>query len=707
MKPILIYIILTTILAVGSINPSMAQTPEQLYQKGLGKEEGEGALQDAIKIFSLIADNSNADKSLQAKALLHIGMCYEKLGMQEAVKAYQRLVNNYPAQKNEVVIARERLSRLTTIASTNEIAIRQVWTGPDVDNLGSVSADGEYLTFDNWVSGNLAIRNLKTGENKQLTKEGTWKDTIQFALNSLISPDGKQVAYSWYKDRGDKGNTDLRLIRVGNQTPVILYTCSKDLTLVPSLWLSNGSEIIFQEYNISKKIWKLSSINVTDKKFKTLIMKELAPGPGPSFYPVNLSLSHDQKYIAFDFPDPSEHGKYDIFIISVDSKTELPLIEHPANDRLLGWLPGRNELLFTSDRVGTTDVWAINTSGEKPFDEPKCILTNIGDIEIPMGFAQDGSLYFSMGTFRNESFIVPLDNDNGKVSMTKRTSLSGLFYDICWLPDGESLICIQRVVEPDKNLSNILYLLNSRTGETKALASNLSIEGQIRLSPDGALVLVLGRDKKRYDDKIGIYTVNIATGLPVEIKVKQDVSQSNSVEWDKGGLNIYYANNDKIIKHNIESGEEMILHNDKRLLHTILTRSFDGNNLLFDVSANIDEGLCHLLSIPEGGGEARIMCSYNSLQNWRFKRFALSPDGKYIYYSEFGIGPGTKSTLCRIPVAGGTPEKIWELKDYFIAGISIHPEGRQIALAVSHPGIEIRAIENLGRKVAEICSKNE
>ena len=294
--------------------------------------------------------------------------------------------------------------------------------------------------------------------------------------------------------------------------------------------------------------------------------------------------------------------------------------------------------------------------------------------------------------------------------MTNRTSLSGLVYDICWLADGESLICIKQVVEPDKNLSNILYPLNSKTGETRALASNLSIEGQIRLSPDGRSVLVLGRDRKRYDDKTGIYTVNIATGLPVEIKVKQNVSQSNSVEWDKEGINIFYTDVDKIIKHNIKSGEEIILYNDKRLVHTILTRSFDGNSLLFDIVLSFDEeglSLCNLLEIPETGGEAILMCSYKSVQNWRFKRFALSPDGKYIYYTESGIVHGDKSTLCRIPVIGGTPEKILEIKDYFIAGISIHPEGKQMALSASHPGIEIRAIENLGRKVAEIYSKNE
>jgi Tol biopolymer transport system component len=117
MKPIRTFIILVIFFAAVSINPLIAQTPEQLYQKGLGKEEGEGALQDAINIYNQIAGNSNADKSLQAKALLHIGMCYEKLGMKEATKAYQRLVNNFPEQKNEVAVARERLSRLIQIAA--------------------------------------------------------------------------------------------------------------------------------------------------------------------------------------------------------------------------------------------------------------------------------------------------------------------------------------------------------------------------------------------------------------------------------------------------------------------------------------------------------------------------------------------------------------------------------------------------------------
>lgn len=88
MKSLWITIMLIATLTVAVDYSSYAQTPEQLYQKGLMKEEGEGALQEAISLYTLIADNSDADLPLRAKALLHIGLCYERMGTQEAVQAY-------------------------------------------------------------------------------------------------------------------------------------------------------------------------------------------------------------------------------------------------------------------------------------------------------------------------------------------------------------------------------------------------------------------------------------------------------------------------------------------------------------------------------------------------------------------------------------------------------------------------------------------
>jgi len=695
MKPILISIILVTIFAFGNINLSIAQTPEQLYQKGLGKEEGEGALQDAINLFNQVADNPKADKSLQAKALLHTGMCYEKLGMKEATKAYQRLVSNFPAQKTEVAIARERLSRLVTTESSGDMAVMLVLSGPGVDGLGSVSSDRDHLTFIDWVTGNLAMNNLKTGEITQLTNEASWVDTTQWAEYSLISPDGKLVAYNWY----NKQKTyDLRIVKTGDPTSTVLYSCNKDEYITPEIWYSDNKRIIAQKYNSKTKVWHMLYIDIVSREVRQLSEKM----PGSSFLS-NISVSPDEKYIAFDFPNPADKGGADIYLLSADGKQEIPFIVHPANDRLLGWFRDRDELLFTSDRSGATDVWAIETSFDKPSVMPKRTLTNVGDID-PLGFTRDGSLFYAISSSNIETFLIPLDPDNGKPDTDSRVPLSGPVYDVCWMPDGINLICCQNLPEPDKTRRLKLFIINTMTNEARGLADNINVSSQPRISPDGRSVLIIGRDKKRLEDlnyKGGIYIVDISTGIPVEIKIKYDfLTLSNSVEWDKTGRSIFCLVNNQLIKHNIETGADVVIYNDERLNRPVLTRSLDGSRLFFDVVVDLNTNLHGLLSIPENGGDPVTLSTYNVVSGWRFKRVAVSPDGKHIYIS--ALDSTGLRLLCRIPVSGGKPEKIWQAKTHFIAGLSIHPEGKKIALSLWEPGTEIRAIENLTTEVDKI-----
>lgn len=157
MKSLWFKLILVATLAVAGNPLSLAQTPEQLYQKALMKEKGEGAMEDAISLYNQIADNPNADQSLRAKALLHIGMCCEGMDAREAVKVYQRLVNNFPSQKKEVAFAWERLNRLT-------------WKQPNLDRIGTVSSKGRSLAKVVWRKEDATTNHLINGEALILTR---------------------------------------------------------------------------------------------------------------------------------------------------------------------------------------------------------------------------------------------------------------------------------------------------------------------------------------------------------------------------------------------------------------------------------------------------------------------------------------------------------------------------------------------------------
>ena len=82
---------------------------------------------------------------------------------------------------------------VSTSAQDRGIVVRQIWAGPEVDLFGAPSLDGRYLSYVDWETGDLALRDLTTGEKRRLTKA----ESGEFAYSSRLSPDAQQVAYVW------------------------------------------------------------------------------------------------------------------------------------------------------------------------------------------------------------------------------------------------------------------------------------------------------------------------------------------------------------------------------------------------------------------------------------------------------------------------------------------------------------------------------
>ena len=89
--------------------PSSAET---LMGAGLHQEEVEGNYEEAIATYKKVITDRQASRALAARAQLHIGLCYEKLGDAEARKAYDRVVRDYANQSDSVAAARARLAAM-------------------------------------------------------------------------------------------------------------------------------------------------------------------------------------------------------------------------------------------------------------------------------------------------------------------------------------------------------------------------------------------------------------------------------------------------------------------------------------------------------------------------------------------------------------------------------------------------------------------
>jgi Tol biopolymer transport system component/TolA-binding protein len=83
-----------------------------LFEKALYAEEMKGDLVEAVKLYQQVLKENPGNRQASARALLHIGMCYEKLGSEQARQAYRDVISKYSEQAKEVSMARERITRL-------------------------------------------------------------------------------------------------------------------------------------------------------------------------------------------------------------------------------------------------------------------------------------------------------------------------------------------------------------------------------------------------------------------------------------------------------------------------------------------------------------------------------------------------------------------------------------------------------------------
>jgi Tol biopolymer transport system component len=183
---------------------------------------------------------------------------------------------------------------------------------------------------------------------------------------SSVSPDGELIAYAWWNDAG---GIELRVVGVDGSQPRVLYGDESVNWLAPRDWSPDGEHVLAHLTGEERN--EIALVSVEDGAVRVLKTFDTG-GPG------KLSFAPDGEYVAYEWrPDRGVPG--DIFAIEVDGGREITLVQHPADDDLLGWAPDGGHILFASDRAGTTGAWLLPVADGEPSGEPRLIKPDMSD----------------------------------------------------------------------------------------------------------------------------------------------------------------------------------------------------------------------------------------------------------------------------------------------------------------------------------------
>src|SRR5215471_17113067 len=185
------------------------QNGNDLYQQGLARETA-GDIKGAIQIFERIVGDSASNRTLTAKALVQLGRWSDLLGQDQARKYYERVLREYADQGESASEARNRLAALDSSRPAGTLTARRV--DVPLDRTSSLTPDGRFAAITDWTTGDLAVYDMSSGQTRRLMASPGWSPTGSWVEGGALSPDLKQVAYTYATHPGLDQRYQLRIM---------------------------------------------------------------------------------------------------------------------------------------------------------------------------------------------------------------------------------------------------------------------------------------------------------------------------------------------------------------------------------------------------------------------------------------------------------------------------------------------------------------
>jgi Tol biopolymer transport system component len=304
----------------------------------------------------------------------------------------------------------------------------------------SVSPDGKSfaeMATGMALFGNLTIRDLATDEIRSLTSA----QLPEVVLAAVFSPDGERIGYAW---QNEEGYVDIRVVEVSGSEPRVLYRDPDVRYIVPKDWSPDGQLLLVVTLR-TDSTGHVGLVSASDGSFKELISMEVQPrlqhvsSPVWGESPRTMAFSPDGRFIVYDVSVRGNAPNHDIHILAADGTDQGILVQHSADDRLLGWTPDGRSIVFASDRTGSVDLWQLPVTGGRTQGEPEVLVPDLGPHD-PSTYTRDGSYYYLVRGGRCALYLIELDVDSADQQYTPQL-IGPAFHSggVDWSPDGKRL----------------------------------------------------------------------------------------------------------------------------------------------------------------------------------------------------------------------------------------------------------------------------
>lgn len=374
------------------------------------------------------------------------------------------------------------------------VAVRTLWSA--AEDGATLSPDGKRVAFIDWMTGDIAVRDLSSGIAGRLTDKGLFAGSVGFPEPYLVfSPSGDRIVYPFGNPQAaEPFRYELRLAGLDSTVQQVLAAYPPEVEFVAPLDWRADTGILLTAVAADARS-ELLIMHPDDRQVRLVEQR-----PAGSGIIRQAFFTRDGKAVVY-----LANGR--VRLISSEGGVSHSLgIDAEA---LLGWSGDGRKLLFHGMRGDVIGNWAIPFTGDRVTGEPTLERATAAGV-LPAGRSDEGVAFLEPAVWPG-MFVVTLDLEMARVTCAPEElplpgeSVPG---NPSWSRDGARLAFTLRT--ENRSMHRIMVAEGLRGPVREVARVDLRVMG-LDWSADGRYIILGGRADTRQLAWVG--RIDTASGV--------------------------------------------------------------------------------------------------------------------------------------------------------------------------------------------------